>query len=164
MSTTPVIFCHGLESGPVGRKSTALRKAGFRVTAPDFQRMNLEDRVKHFEAVLESASDPIVVGSSYGGAVALIGVHRALARGQQIRGLVLCAPALHLTEPPVEEGVFDPPDIPTVVIHGIYDEVIPVDHSQRFAAKGPVTLYETDDTHSLAESIDIIVDAIAELV
>lgn len=149
----------------MGRKSTALTKAGFHVVKPDFTGMNLEDRVNRFEKVLEGVSDPVVVGSSYGGAVALIGVHRALARGQTIRGLVLCAPALHLTESPVEEGVFEPPAVPTVVIHGTFDEVIPVDYSERFVAKNrAVTFHETDDTHSLAQSIDLIIDAVADLV
>ena len=30
-----VLFCHGLESGPWGRKSIALRDAGLEVIAPD---------------------------------------------------------------------------------------------------------------------------------
>ena len=35
--TVRVLFCHGLESGPLGRKVVGLREAGFAVTAPDME-------------------------------------------------------------------------------------------------------------------------------
>lgn len=44
--------------------------------------------------------------------------------------------------------------IPTLIVHGVDDEVVPVDHSRRFAAgKRHVELVEVDDDHELAASI-----------
>ena len=164
MESVPVIFCHGLESGPVGRKSMAIKDAGFHLINPDFRGLVLEDRLDRLEPVLAAEEDPVVVGSSYGGLVALIGVHRALAKGQAIRGLLLVAPALHLTEAPVTDDVLVPPDVPTIVIHGVEDEVVPISASRQFAAKGEVELIETGDGHRLAESRDVIIDAVSRLV
>ena len=40
-----IIFAHGLEGSPNGSKIQALRNAGFDVNAPDFQGMDLAQRV-----------------------------------------------------------------------------------------------------------------------
>lgn len=164
MKSVPVVFCHGLESGPIGRKSLALKDAGFHLIAPDFRGLHLEARLEVFEPVLAELEDPVVVGSSYGGAVALIGVHRALARGQQIRGLLLLAPALHRSESLLGDDVLAPPEVPTIVIHGANDDIVPIDVSRQLASRGGVELIETDDGHRLAASIDLIVEAVSTLV
>ena len=164
MNSVPVFFCHGLESGPVGRKSMAIKDAGFELVNPDFRGMVLADRLERAEPALAEVEDPVVVGSSYGGLVALISVHRALARGQSIRGLLLLAPALHLGEAPVTEDLLVPADVPTIVIHGVEDDVVPIGTSREFATRGKVELIETDDDHRLAGSLDVIIDAITRLV
>jgi pimeloyl-ACP methyl ester carboxylesterase len=44
--------------------------------------------------------------------------------------------------------------VPTLIIHGIHDDVVPIDHSRRFAAgKRHVRLVEVDDGHELVTSI-----------
>lgn len=48
------------------------------------------------------------------------------------------------------------PDIrvPTLILHGIRDVVVPIDHSRRFAAgKRHVRLVELDDVHELVSSL-----------
>ena len=114
------------------------------------------------EPVLAGLDDAVVVGSSYGGLVALIAVLRARAAGRSVRGLVLCAPALELPEAPASEMELGPPDIPTTVIHGRRDEVVPIDWSRRFAARGGVSLREVDDDHGLAGSVEVIIDAVGQ--
>ncbi len=55
----------------------------------------------------------------------------------------------------------DFPDIrvPTLIVHGVNDDVVPVDHSRRFAAgKRHVKLVEVDDDHELAASIPRILE------
>ena len=55
----------------------------------------------------------------------------------------------------------DFPDIrvPTLIVHGVNDDVVPVDHSRRFAAgKRHVRLVEVDDDHELAASIPRILE------
>ncbi|NCQ34247.1 hypothetical protein GW813_04035 [bacterium] len=83
-----VIFCHGLESGPHGRKYHALIRA----------------------------------------------------------------------EPPADTMRLYAP-VPTVIIHGKGDEVVPIAVSRDFAAAYPddVRLIEVDDEHGLAQSLDRIV-------
>ena len=164
MNSVPVIFCHGLESGPVGRKSMAIKDAGFNLINPDFRGQVLRNRLERAEPVIAEHENPVLVGSSYGGLVALMGTHRALARGQSIRGLLLVAPALHLTETPVTEDVLVPPAVPTIVIHGVEDEVVPISVSRQFAEKGEVELIETGDGHRLAGSLEVIIDALSRLV
>lgn len=51
------------------------------------------------------------------------------------------------------------PDIrvPTLILHGVRDDVVPIDHSRRFAAgKRHVRLVELDDDHELVSSLPII--------
>ena len=44
--------------------------------------------------------------------------------------------------------------IPTLVMHGIHDDAVPVDHSRRFAeGRANVRLVELDDGHELAASL-----------
>jgi alpha-beta hydrolase superfamily lysophospholipase len=44
--------------------------------------------------------------------------------------------------------------VPTLIIHGIHDDVVPVDHARRFAAGKPhVRLIEVDDAHELVASL-----------
>jgi len=154
-----VIFCHGLESSPHGRKVQALRAAGFEVIAPDFQGQNLAARVATLLPVLRAHPDALVVGSSYGGITALCAAIRFVAAGGTLRGMVLCAPALAHREPPADAMLLRPP-APTIIIHGIRDAVVPAAVSQGFAAAHPdVQLVLVDDEHQLAGSIEIIVAA-----
>ena len=159
-----VLFCHGLDTGPFGRKYHALVDAGIALVAPDFQGMNLAARVDHLVAILGRYPAPVVVGSSYGGITALCAVVRHAAAGGRITGLVLCAPALARAEPPATEMTLRPP-ARTLVIHGRRDLVIPISVSRDFARAYPdqVELFEVDDDHSLAGSLDRIVAATRSL-
>ncbi len=75
----------------------------------------------------------------------------------------------HTTDAParVDFGFFedlvtvdvDFPDVrvPTLILHGRGDDVVPIEHSRRFAAgKRHVELIELDDGHELVQSIPII--------
>jgi len=159
-----VVFCHGLESHPHGSKYRALCDAGFDVTSPDFQGQNLAQRIATLAPVLRARADVVIVGSSYGGLTALCGAIRHVADGGRVRGLVLCAPALHWREPPADAMRLAPP-APTIVIHGRRDDVVACTVSEQFAAAHPdVELVLVDDEHRLQGSIDVIVAATRRLV
>jgi len=77
----------------------------------------------------------------------------------------------HTTGAParVDFGFFDdlvavdaePPDVrvPTLILHGRNDDVVPIEHSRRFAAgKRHVRLIELDDDHELVTSIPILLE------
>jgi len=44
--------------------------------------------------------------------------------------------------------------VPTLIVHGVHDDTVPVEHSRRFAAgRANVELIEVDDGHELAASL-----------
>ena len=158
-----IIFAHGLEGSPNGSKIRALRNAGFDVVAPDFQGMNLAERVDLLEEIcLKYASQqPVLAGSSYGGLTAAI---IAMRMPDIFRGLLLCAPALHLVEPPVDENtvLVAPNGLKTVIIHGLEDDIVPISCSIDYASRSGndvVAFHQVNDGHRLAESHQEIIDA-----
>jgi len=159
----PVIFCHGLESSPHGRKYQALLAAGLAPISPDCQGQHLAARVATLRPVLRANDDVVVIGSSYGGIAALCAAIQHVEAGGRVRGLLLCAPALLRFEPPADRMRLYPP-APTIIIHGRGDEVVPARVSEDFAAEYPeVRLELVDDGHTLAGSIDRIIAAAREL-
>ncbi|RMH43414.1 MAG: alpha/beta fold hydrolase [Deltaproteobacteria bacterium] len=147
-----IVFCHGLESGPRGRKTEALRAAGFTVEAPDCRGADLATRADQIVEVLRADPRPaVVVGSSYGGAAALLAAARAPGR---VAELVLCAPALAAL------GPIPPPPVPTTILHGTRDDVCPIEASRALARHDGVDLVEVDDDHRLAGSLDRLVDVV----
>mgnify|MGYP000380035237 CR=1 FL=1 len=152
-----VIFCHGLESGPHGRKYYALEEAGFDVLSPDFRGQNLATRVETLTALLLGFEEPVVlVGSSYGGITAVLSSMAVSDKGTKIHGLVLCAPALEIGESPNPETELQKV-APTVIIHGVGDDVVPIGGSRRYAETRQATLLEVDDDHRLSGSLELIV-------
>lgn len=157
----PVLFAHGLEGHPEGKKPAALRGAALHVTAPDGRERALADRVAGLSAAVRGLERPVLVGSSYGG-LAMLALARDLA--QPFAGLVLCAPALTWNEPPAgdPEALIAPPG--AVILHGIHDDVIPIAASRRLVARSPGTrLIELDDDHRLTGSLDVLVREVRSL-
>lgn len=154
-----LFFCHGLETGPHGRKYQALAAAGLSPIAPDFRGMALAARVAVLRPLLEASPGAVVVGSSYGGITALCAAIQVVDAGGSIGGLVLCAPALGRREPPANQLVLRAP-APTTIIHGTRDEIVPIAVSRDFVRANPTAqLIEVDDEHRLAEALPLVVDA-----
>ncbi|MGB0781253.1 MAG: alpha/beta hydrolase [Candidatus Poseidoniaceae archaeon] len=158
-----IIFAHGLEGSPNGSKIRALRNAGFDVVAPDFQGMNLAERVDLLEEICMeyTSQQPVLAGSSYGGLTAAI---IAMKMPDAFRGLLLCAPALHLVEPPVDENtvLVAPNGLKTVIIHGLEDDIVPITCSIDYASRSGndvVAFHQVNDGHRLAESHEEIIGA-----
>ena len=153
-----VLFCHGLESAPHGGKYQALCEWGFEVFAPDCRGMNLQERVDLVSSIISEY--PYVVGSSYGGITAVLAAMKAQV---ELRGLVLCAPALERAEEPNT----DPSKLlrvgPTVIIHGVHDDMIPMEVSERYASRTGANLVKVDDDHRLDKSMGCIRQALLEL-
>lgn len=160
------VFCHGLESGPTGRKSLALREAGIAVDTPDFRGQDLAQRIATFDGYLARSEElPVVIGSSYGGLLALCAGARLHQQGRAFPAMLLCAPAIHRAEAPADELELAP-HCPTVIVHGKGDAIVPIETSRKLAREHPdrVELIEVDDNHSLSSSIGIIIDAAARLI
>lgn len=147
----------------MGAKIQALRAAGFEVIAPDCRGQVLSERIAQIEQATGDA--PVLLGgSSYGGlAVAWF----AAAHPDRITGLLLCAPALHWSEAPATDpsALMAPAGVPTVVLHGLHDDVVSIDVSRRYQAQSGshVELLECDDDHRLHGSLDALVMAAKRL-
>ena len=150
-----VVFSHGQESGPWGRKIAALaevaRAEGYEAHSVDYRGVE-EPRARVTRLVdfcKELAGDLVLVGSSLGGYVAV-----AAASVLHARGVFLMAPALYLDGlPELRAGVLD---CPTVVVHGWRDEVVPYDHSVRFARDHRCALHLLESDHRLHNQVRVI--------
>jgi pimeloyl-ACP methyl ester carboxylesterase len=154
MST--VIFSHGQESGPWGTKIRAMaelvRSLGYDADSIDYQ--GIADPAERVARLLEAAADierPVLVGSSMGGHVATAAAERLGAAG-----LFVLAPAYFM--PGFEDLTPPPPALPTCIVHGWRDDVVPVENSIRFARDARATLHVVDGDHRLTANIDEIRD------
>jgi pimeloyl-ACP methyl ester carboxylesterase len=150
-----VVFSHGKESGPWGRKISSLaevaRSEGYEAHSVDYR--GLDDprlRVARLvEFCKELAGDLVLVGSSLGGYVAV-----ASASLLHARGVFLMAPALYMPGlPGLRQGVLD---CPATVVHGWHDDVVPFEHSVRFAQTYHAALHLLESDHNLHNQIRVI--------
>jgi pimeloyl-ACP methyl ester carboxylesterase len=155
MAKRYVVFSHGKDSGPWGRKITALaevaRSEGYEVESVDYRGIDTpRARIdKLIEVCKTLAGDLVLVGSSLGGYVTV-----AAASMLHARGAFLMAPALYMDGlPPLRERVLD---CPAAIVHGWGDQVVPVEHSIRFAREAGTSLHLLDDDHQLHEQLRFI--------
>ncbi len=152
-----VVFSHGQESGPWGTKIKAMAEraeaVGCRAVSVDYRGLDEPSaRVLKLVAECRGIDDKLVlVGSSMGGHVAT-----AAAADVGAAGLFVLAPAYFMEG--FEELTPDPPSIPTVIVHGWHDDVVPVENSIRFAAMCSATLHVLDGDHRLTANIGAIND------
>lgn len=169
MST--LTFLHGLESSPDGFRAKYLRARFPEIQVPAL----MPDPWQRHQLLLETQREPsFLVGSSLGGLSALL-----LARDvpERVRGMVLLAPAVGFHDPAyrtpevlrVVERLIIPSGIPTTVIMGRDDEVIPFAAVEALIARSPeptrigfVPVCDSHRLHSEA-ALDAMVDAIARM-
>ncbi len=163
---TRVLFLHGLEGSPQGDKPTRLRSlAGVEVTAPAlptgplqvFRQANprasippdlVQPSLRLARDALGACRPDVVVGSSFGGGVALFLAFTRAWSGP----LVLLAPAGAKVLAP---GGLPARDGRVLVVHGRRDEVVPLDDSLALARESAceVAVWLVDDEHRLNTSV-----------
>ncbi|MEO0575245.1 MAG: alpha/beta hydrolase [Pseudomonadota bacterium] len=153
-----VIFSHGLESGPWGSKIKVMaevaRRLGYAVTSVDYQGMREpQPRVDKLLATIDAqpAECTVLVGSSMGGHVAT-----AAASARDVNGLFVLAPAFFM--PGYEDITPQVPACEMHIVHGWHDDVVPVDHSIRYARDAAVSLHLVDSDHRLGSAMATISD------
>ena len=151
-----VVFSHGKESGPWGAKITAMaevvRELGFSVESVDYRGMDdPRRRVQKLIAVGLEHQDPLVlVGSSMGG-------HVAGRRGQPLESHAVCScwrrPFTCQASKP-----YTPQDVavPTAIVHGWHDDIVPVENSIRWAREHRAALHILNSEHRLEDQIAAI--------
>lgn len=150
-----VVFSHGQESGPWGRKIAAMaevaRSEGYFAESVDYRGIELpaERVTKLVQFCQELQGDLVLVGSSMGGYVSV-----ASAALLHARGAFLLAPALYMPGlPPLRERLLD---CPTAIVHGWQDTVVPLAHSLRFAEQYNAALHVLKSDHRLHDQLHFI--------
>jgi len=138
-----VQFAHGLESSPQGNKAR-LFDTHFSARTPSMNTRDFEHCVEVHAQVLDTFRPHVLVGSSFGGAVAVALLMRGLYRGPTL--LLAQAALRYLPSAALPEGVS------VTLVHGRHDEVIPFGDSEALARTGTpelVRLLARDDDHAL---------------
>jgi len=150
-----VHFMHGKESGPRGSKIAALSRVAqarnWDVACLDYT--HTVDPAVRLQQLLDACIDLqrplILVGSSMGGWVAAEAAERLAAHA-----VFLLAPALYIRGYPSQEPVV--PGARTEIVHGWDDQVIPCEHSIRFARQRDCTLHLVQGDHRLNTCIPLL--------
>ncbi len=159
MPTPRVQFIHGLESSPLGAKARLFAQH-FTALTPAMDTRDFAACVELHAATIRSFLPDVLVGSSFGGAVAVALLQRGVWRGPT---LLLAQAALWKGLPPrLPEGV------PVWLVHGVHDDLIDIEDSRALARTGTpglVRLIEVDDNHALERTVESgrLVEIVTEL-
>jgi hypothetical protein len=142
-----VLFVHGQESGPQGTKARLLAEH-FDALTPAMDTRDFEGCVRQIGRAIAEFEPDVVVGSSFGGAVAVALLQRELWRG----------PTLLLAQAAAQLGVplRLPEDTWVWIAHGTRDELVPIASSLVLARTGSperVRLLELRDDHRLSATV-----------
>lgn len=113
-----LVFIHGLESTAQGTKGQYFSKNFPDMIVEDYTG-DLGERMKKLNQILAARSNLIIVGSSYGG---LMAVQYAMANEEKVKKLILLAPAINLPEFHFAAG--QTINIPVILYHGTDDDVV----------------------------------------
>ncbi len=150
MDTRRLVYLHGLESDSHSSKARQFREWFPGMLTPDFKG-SFEERMTQLEPILADGSDWTIIGSSFGG---LMGTVYTLDHATRARKLILLAPALTLP-PLASRSDLEPVSVPTILIHGTRDEVVPLE-PVRAIAQGlftNLTYHVVEDDHRLHKTV-----------
>ena len=158
-----LVWAHGLWGSPNGSKVTAIRESGIEVISPDFNEMELIDRVELLKETIE-IGNVVLAGSSWGGLACAL---TAMQIPEKLKGLLLLAPALHYPESPNDEPekLIAPDSVPVTIIHSTTDDIVPISASKNYIERSGnnVQLIEVEDNHVLENSIELIISLPADI-
>ncbi|KAJ3299875.1 hypothetical protein HK104_006423 [Borealophlyctis nickersoniae] len=145
---------HGSAGGPTDFTATYLAKR-FTCFTPQMDPSDLSKAVQLHTDALEEFKPQVVVGESFGCAVA----HQLIESGKWKGPTVYMCPAVHrirerfgITSEPII-----PSNVPVVIIHGKHDTVIPYDDTQRLVQNTQsrlVKLHVVDDDHGMRKVVE----------
>ena len=158
-----LVWAHGLWGSPNGSKVTAIRESGIEVISPDFNEMELVDRVELLKETID-IGNVVLAGSSWGGLACAL---TAMQIPEKLKGLLLLAPALHYPESPNDEPekLIAPDSVPVTIIHSTTDDIVPISASKNYIERSGnnVQLIEVEDNHVLEDSIELIISEAKKL-
>ena len=156
------ILSHGFESGPDATKVTALAEAaerlGWSCERPDYSDLDARSEVSELGDVPSRLQRLLALATSAAARGPLVLAGSSL--GAYISGLAsLQVPVagLFLMAPPIRMGQANPLDaarVPTSIIHGWDDELIPAAHVVDWAHPRRARLLLVDDSHRLSAHVE----------
>jgi pimeloyl-ACP methyl ester carboxylesterase len=161
MQAPYLCFFHGLDSSPQGTKAGLLKNIYPECWIPELP----PDIYRRVEIASEGIKEPtVVIGSSLGGLTAIM---VAIQHPKMVKGMVLMAPAVGCTDQSILPGykaltdsLYIPRGIPTIIVAGLRDELIPVFAIRSLVERSPdrksIHLYEVDDDHMLHRSLELM--------
>jgi pimeloyl-ACP methyl ester carboxylesterase len=153
MDTSRIIYLHGSDSNSNSGKARLFREWFPGMLTPDFIG-TFDERMTQLHATLSDQRDWTLIGSSYGG---LMGTIFTLDHEAQVRKLILLAPALTL-DPLASLPDPQPVSVPTTLIHGTLDTVVPLEPVHAIAQKlfTNLTVHIVEDDHRLQKSVNVL--------
>jgi pimeloyl-ACP methyl ester carboxylesterase len=149
MDNTKIIYLHGLESTSQSGKARQFAEKFPGMVTPDFTG-SFEERMKQLKPILGRKKNWVIIGSSFGG---LMGTVFTCEHPTQVRKLILLAPAL-LRDHFAAYLNLEPVSVPTIIIHGTADDVVPLEPVREIAEKLFTNLQTivVDDGHRLQKA------------
>jgi alpha/beta superfamily hydrolase len=153
-----VIICHGLQSSPDSSKAIALaavaQALGWSNERPDFSDLDavgelgdVPARIDRLRQLATAARAPLVLAGSSMGAF----VSARVSLEVPALGLFLMAPPTQLRGHAI---ALEAAPIPTCIVHGWHDELIPASAVVQWAQARSDHLVLVNDTHRLAGHVD----------
>ena len=141
-----LMYIHGSESNSNSGKARQFREWFPGMVTPDFKG-SFDERMNQLHGMISDTTGWTLIGSSYGGLMATV---FALGHESQLRKLVLLAPALTL-DPLASISQPRTIPVPTILIHGTLDTVVPLEPVREFAQKlfTNLTIHIVEDDHRL---------------
>ncbi len=151
MDHSKIIYLHGLESNSQSGKARQFAQKFPGMLTPDFTG-TFEERMAQLLPILGEESGWTLIGSSFGGLMAAV---FACEHPRQVRKLVLLAPAL-LREPFGQYLNLPRVSVPTAVVHGEEDDVVPLEAARETAQAlfSNLTYYVVRDGHRLHKAFE----------
>lgn len=150
MDNSRLIYLHGLESDSNSGKACLFREWFPGMLTPDFKG-SFEERMAQLNPILADRDDWTLIGSSFGG---LMGTVYTCKHPTRVRKLILLAPAL-LHDPFGSFLDLQPVSVPTIIIHGTLDTVVPLEPVREIAQKlfSSLTYHIVEDDHRLHKTV-----------
>jgi len=147
-----LVFIHGLESTAQGAKGQFFSQTFPEMIIEDYMG-SFNTRMKKLNGILAGKAELIIVGSSYGG---LMAVRYAMENESKVKKLILLAPALNLPE--FESGTCKKLTIPVIIYHGTGDDVVDPVVAKRIASKyfSNLEYHLVDDDHPLHKTFPLL--------
>ena len=149
LDNSRIIYLHGLESSGQSGKARQFAEIFPGMLTPDLTG-SFEERMAQLKPILGRRKNWTIIGSSFGG---LMGTVFTCQHPDQVRKLVLLAPAL-LRQYFAPYLDLAPVSVPTIIVHGTADDVVPLEPVREVAETlfTFLTYRVVDDGHRLQQA------------